>query len=228
MLGIPVLGAVGPAQSDELVHFTSRGREPGPGAAPDVRAMTASQRLDSILVSETLRTFPPYSVARACACFSESPANHLSHLIADRQFEPWGIVVPREGLLAAGGGAVAYVPDEVYDEFRAAGLEHWAVRTGVGSSWMHEREWRMPAPDGTAGMELYKLRAVLVGDLDWRPSLVGTGLFMHMDQGTLCAGCVDPYCEEERVLPRLWQESEIWVWNPVARQVVRYPPGVLR
>jgi hypothetical protein len=23
-------------------------------------------------------------------------------------------------------------------------------------------------------------------------------------------------------------QSEIWVWNPIARQVERYPPGVLR
>ncbi|MFF3919458.1 hypothetical protein ACFYZB_39730 [Streptomyces sp. NPDC001852] len=228
MVEISLLGSVGPAQSDELVHFTSRGREPGPGATPDVRAMTASQRLDSILGSETLRTFAPYGVARACACFSESPANHLAHLIVDRQFEPWGIVATRDGLLAAGGGAVAYVPDEVYNQLRAAGLEHWAVRTGAGSTWMHEREWRVPAPDGTAGMQLYSLRAVLVGDRDWRPSPVRTGLSMHMDQGTLCEGCPDPFCEEMTDLPRLWLQSEIWVWDPVTRQVELYPPGALR
>ncbi|MGW3657223.1 hypothetical protein ACWD6R_16680 [Streptomyces sp. NPDC005151] len=223
-----LLGAVGPAQSEELVHFTSRGREPGPGATPDVRAMTASQRLDSILYSELLRTFAPYGVERACACFSESPANHLAHLIGDRQFEPWGIVATRQGLLEAGGGAVAYVPDEVYDQFRVAGLEHWAVRTGTGSTWMHEREWRVPAPDGTAGMQLYNLRAVLVGDRDWRPSPVGTDLWMHMNEGTLCQGCPDPFCEEITELPRLWLQSEIWVWDPVAQQVELYPPGALR
>jgi hypothetical protein len=49
-----VLGAVGPAQSEELVYFTSRGREPGPGAPPDIRAMTASERLDSTPRSEVL------------------------------------------------------------------------------------------------------------------------------------------------------------------------------
>lgn len=229
MMGeMPLLGAVGPAQSDELVHFTSRGREPGPGATPDVRAMTASQRLDSILGSETLRSFAPYGVARACICFSESPASHLAHLIGDRQFEPWGVVATRDGLLAAGGGSVAYVPDEVYDQFRDAGLDHWAVRTGAGSTWMHEREWRVPAPDGTAGMQLYNLRAVLVGDRAWRPTEVRTGLFVHMDQGELCGGCGDPFCEEMTDLPRLWSQSEIWVWNPLARLVERYPPGALR
>jgi hypothetical protein len=93
---------------------------------------------------------------------------------------------------------------------------------------MHEREWRVPAPDGTVGMQLSILRAVLVEDRDWRPTPVGTGLFMHMDQGELCAGCVDPFCEEMTDLPRLWMQSEIWVWNPIARQVERYPPGVLR
>ncbi|MER6918844.1 hypothetical protein [Streptomyces spiralis] len=191
--------------------------------------MTASERLDSILRGEVLRSSQPYGAERACLCFSESPPDHLAHLIADRQFEPYGIVVTREGVLDAGGGAVAYVPEDTYSLFRAAGLEHWAVRTGTDSTWMHEREWRVPVPDGpqTVGMQLGSLRAVLVGDPAWRPSRIGTGTWIHMQEGTPCHGCGDPFCEEYTVLPRLWLESEIWVWDEAARGVTRYPPGTL-
>jgi hypothetical protein len=137
-------------------------------------------------------------------------------------------VATRDGLLAAGGGTVAYVPEEVYEAFRTAGLEHWAVRTSAGSTWMHEREWRVPAPDGADGLQLYNLRAVLVGNPNWRPTEVRTGWFMHMDQGELCGGCNDPFCLEMTDLPRLWLQSEIWVWNSAVRQVEVYPPGALR
>lgn len=231
MLAIPALGAVGPAQSEELVHFTSRGREPGPGAAPDIRPLSASERLDSILYFELLRSSKPYGVERACVWFSESPPDHLAHLIVDRQFEPWGIVVTREAVLDAGGGAVAYVPDDIYTQFRAAGLGHWAVRTGTDSTWMHEREWRVPVFDEpkavTLGVQLTSLRAVLIGDPDWRPSRERTGMWIHMQDGTPCHGCGDPFCEEIMEWPRLWLESEIWVWDMAARAVTRHPPGTL-
>ena len=116
--------------------------------------MRPEERLDAILAGQAQFGFPPFSRPPTgaapnppgpCVCYSESPPDHLAHLIVDRCFQPWGIVITREQMLKAGGGAVAYVPDTVYSTLYQAGLAAWAVRTSSGSQWMHEREWlRVP------------------------------------------------------------------------------------
>ncbi|MGW5442723.1 hypothetical protein [Streptomyces asiaticus] len=186
--------------------------------------MSAQERLDGILQEEQYRAFPPFGATTPCVCFSESPPEHLTHLIGLGRFSPWGIVNTRAGLLNMGGGSVAYVPDAVHTKFRAAGLEHWSVRTGSNSAWMHEREWRLPRPKGYVGIR--RVRAVLVGDPDWRPSLVET----WVDRSTgdpLPGPDVSAHAEPVVDLPRLWRESPIWVWDPDREAVVKYRPGTL-
>ena len=138
------LGLVGPAQSDHLYHFTGRNGARPSWVPPQIQQMTAQGRLDGILRDERFLAFAPFGASTACVCFSESPPDHLGHLIRTGRFEPWGVVTSRASLLGIGGGSVAYVPDDVYASFSASGLGHWAVRTGSGSVWMHEREWRLP------------------------------------------------------------------------------------
>lgn len=173
-----VLQAVGPAQSDTLIHFTSRGENASftPKVPEQYRQMTAQDRLDSILGSGRLYGYPPFGAQQTCVCFSESPPDHLAHLITDRGFGPWGVVVTRAGVLKHDGGAVAYVTDDVYTRFAEAGLAHWAVPIRENSQWMHEREWRAPLCEEVNGtvkqyscFSMASAHAILIGDPGWRP-----------------------------------------------------------
>ncbi|MGW0704182.1 hypothetical protein ACWD0A_33820 [Streptomyces sp. NPDC002867] len=222
------LGIVGPAQSDDLYHFTGRNGARPAVVPEEIQLMTPQERLDSILREEQFRVFAPFGARTACLCLSESPPNHLEHLIGIGRFSPWGIVTRRHHLIRRGGGAVAYVPDAVYQQFKAADLEHWAVRTGVDSTWMHEREWRLPLPDGRKTLGIGRVTAILVGDPEWRPSLTETGAWVDRSTGEPLAGPGgNPYAEPLIDLPRLWRESPVWVWDPASRSLVKHTPGEL-
>ncbi|MEU4095267.1 hypothetical protein [Streptomyces sp. NPDC026673] len=223
-----MLGPIGPAQSDELIHFTGKGGAFPASVPEEIRRLQPQERLDAILASAVLKGFPPFGATRACVCFSESPPEHLAYLITVCGFAPWGVVITRGQMLGAGGGAVAYVPTQVRQDFAQAGLGHWAVRTDTDSMWMHEREWRLPLRPGGEGAKLGGLAAILIGDAAWRPSLVGTGNWVNRSTGERCFGPdADPYCEEVEDLPELWQRSEIWVWDKASQTVVRHAPGTL-
>ncbi|WP_331742375.1 hypothetical protein [Streptomyces sp. NBC_01006] len=136
-----VLQGAGPAQSDTLVHFTSRGENASftPKVPEKFRQMTAQERLDSILGSGRLYGYPSFGAQQTCVCFSESPQDHLAHLIADRGFGPWGVVVTRVGVLSHDGGAVAYVTDDVYKRFVDAGLG--PIATGYRNGYTGEQAY---------------------------------------------------------------------------------------
>ncbi len=91
---------------------------------------------------------------------------------------------------------------------------------------MHEREWRLPARAGS--VELGGVRAILIGDAAWRPSLVETGDWISGESGERLPGPdASPYARPEEDLPELWQQSWIWAWNPESKSVDRYAPGTL-
>ncbi|MFE3143362.1 hypothetical protein [Streptomyces scopuliridis] len=220
------LGLVGPAQSDDLYHFTGRSGNRPVWVPEEIRRMTPQERLDAILGTRNLQGFRPFGTTQACICFSESPPNHLAHLIVDRGFSPWGFVTSRSAVLGQGGGSVAYVPDAVYSYFRAGGLEHWAVRTGSDSVWLHEREWRLPVRG--EGLRLASIRAILIGDPGWRPSLVETGDWLNGETGDLLPGPDgSPHTRPVEDLPLLWRNAEIWAWDASTRAVIKHPPGTL-
>jgi hypothetical protein len=219
------LGLIGPAQSDDLIHFTGRSGSRSKDVPQEIQRMSPSERLDSILAQRKLLAFPPFGVTHPCVCFSECPPDHLAHLIRLRGFSPWGIVVSRSGVLGCDGGAVAYVPDDVYAQFKEQGLEHWAVRTGPNSVWMHEQEWRLP----TKGVILTGVRAILVKDAAWRPSLVETDEWVNMETGEPSPGPdgSNPFIQRRKDYPELWRKSPIWVWDDRAQAVVKHAPGTL-
>ncbi|MFB7454861.1 hypothetical protein [Streptomyces sp. NPDC056194] len=223
---ITELGFVGPAQSDDLFHFTGRNGNRPRDVPEEIQRMKPSERLDSIITQQKLLAFPPFGARQACVCFSECPPEQLAYLITMGLFLPWGVVVRRSQVMDCGGGSVSYVPDKVYEKFERAGLEHWAVRTGEKSTWLHEREWRLP-PKGK-GIRLNALRAILIGDETWRPSLVDTNEWINAETGELCLGPGDtPSARPRQHYPELWRQSEIWVWDATAKRMIKHPPGTL-
>ncbi|MEC3995175.1 hypothetical protein VSR01_17195 [Actinacidiphila sp. DG2A-62] len=224
------LGFVGPAQSDHLYHFTARNGVFANWVPAEIQKMSGPARLNAILRDEQVRAFPPFSVGEAgmpCVCLSESTPEQLAYLIAMMMFGPWGIVTNRAHANSRGGGAVAYVPGPVFDTFRRHDLGHWAMRTEAGSTWLHEREWRIPCRSGR--YEIGVLDAILVGNAAWRPSKVvtewvnvDTGLPVEADQAE------NPHVVPTREdYPRLWRETPVWAWDRAAGQVVKYEPGEL-
>ncbi|KJS52536.1 hypothetical protein VM98_30755 [Streptomyces rubellomurinus subsp. indigoferus] len=173
------MAGAGPAQSDALTHFTGRpfDRPNTPKVPEEIRELKPEERLARILLSEELLAFPAFGATVPTVSFSESPQKHLEHLIGERGFPPWGIAVSREGLLATGGGAVAYLPEDVRDTFPES-LRHWVVpikTDGSRGDWSHEREWRRPQSSGSVGFAAeFVAKAILIGDPEWRPIRTGT------------------------------------------------------
>ncbi len=227
------LGLVGPAQSEYLYHFTGRNGARPNWVPQEIQQMTPMERLDAILRERQFRAFAPFGAAEQgdgangtpCVCLSECPPEHLDHLILVRGFTPWGIVSTREHVNRLGGGAVAYVPPEVHGEFVRAGLGHWAVRTEPHSTWMHEREWRVPRPKGRAG--LASVTAILIGDPDWRPTKVPTGRWADGANGEELPGPNTPGAVELEDYPLLWKNSPVWVWDREKREAIKHEPGEL-
>ncbi|MFE1909428.1 hypothetical protein ACFW96_38040 [Streptomyces gardneri] len=220
------LGITGPAQSDDLYHFTGRIGDRPNDVPNHIQKMTPQERLDTILAERTLRAFPPFGAGFPCACFSESTPDHLAFLVKSWKVKPWGIVGSRMSLLRLGGGTVAYVPDQQYQHFKNVGMAHWAVRVGTNSTWMHEREWRIPRQNGE--IRLQGVRAILIGDASWRPSLVDTGEWINAENGEQCQGPGEtPLAQPRMDYPGLWRESAVWVWDSKSEAVIKHAPGTL-
>ncbi|MFM9709062.1 hypothetical protein [Streptomyces galilaeus] len=193
--------------------------------------MTPQARLDTILRDETFRAFAPFGAAdpgrsgMPCLCFSECPTGHLDHLITLRGFTPWGLVTIQEVVNSIGEGAVAYVPSDVHKAFQKAGLGHWAVRTAADSTWLYEREWRVPLPDGGAGIK--GVKAIPIAEAEWRLTRVPTGQWVEGDTGIEVPDPGNPNAVQFHDYPRLWRESNVWVWDRRKRDVAKYEPGEL-
>ncbi|MEV6738632.1 hypothetical protein AB0N14_17555 [Streptomyces sp. NPDC051104] len=225
------LGMVGPAQSEYLYHFTGR-NGPRPHWVPEeIQSASPEARLEAILQERKFRAFAPFGAAdpgesgMPCLCFSESPPEHLDHLIQWRRFDPWGVVTTRSMINRHGGGAVAYVPPDVHEDFKKADLGHWAVRTEQRSTWLHEREWRLPIRKGGVGIQ--SLAAILVGNAEWRPEKVPVGWVDRSTGEPLPGPEANPYAEPVLDYPSLWRESPIWVWDKETRKLVKYDAGEL-
>ncbi|MFJ9745729.1 hypothetical protein [Streptomyces chartreusis] len=137
-----------------LVHFTGRPR--GPGELPEFPPTTPEQRLVSILHSGTLRGAHTFGTDAPVICFSEVTEEARRTMLRDgvgrAPYEPWGLVLHRRRLIAAGARPVLYVSREERAEMQAALPRRTynrcvayepAPTQGSRSDWLHEREWRI-------------------------------------------------------------------------------------
>ncbi|MFJ9656183.1 hypothetical protein [Streptomyces microflavus] len=72
------------------------------------------------------------------------------------------------------------------------------------------------------------MRAILVADAEWRPTMLPMGRWVDGETGLEVAGPGAPNAVEFHDYPRLWRESNVWVWNREKRDFDKYGPGELR
>ncbi|MFG2800595.1 hypothetical protein [Streptomyces pseudovenezuelae] len=142
-----------PDLPDTLVHFTGRPR--GPNERRDFPPTTPEDRLVSILRSGALRGAAPFGLDAPVLCFSEVTEEARRVMLRDGvgrgPYEPWGLVLDRQQLIAARARPVLYVSREERDQMKAA-LPRRTYNRCVAyepdpsrgrSDWLHEREWRI-------------------------------------------------------------------------------------
>ncbi|MEV0351512.1 hypothetical protein AB0H88_37550 [Nonomuraea sp. NPDC050680] len=214
---LPLLAALGPGQSDLLIHFC--GRRPGskftPTVPADIKAMAPHQRLDAILRTQTLRAFVPFRASVPAVCLSESPGPHLLHMLTERGMPPWGVFLHRRSVIAAGGGAIAYPPEAVHQQWPAE-IQVWGnpIRTN-GQSVMDftwEREWRIPLPYGSISLLLGAVAAVLIGDPNWTPTPVATA-WVNGQTGAPLPGPAIPEAIPVPQYPEAWTQAPHFYWD---------------
>jgi hypothetical protein len=173
-----------PDLSPVLTHFCDRAR-PQARIPPEITAMTAPQRLASILWESRLRAFVTYSGGDPAICLTEATLHGLNFLIGRRHYQPWGLVFDRQSVYDAGGGPVWYARPEEYCSVGQISrrVQSWLVRLEPGSSdWLEEQEWRIPlsaaaaAPEPALPLQTLHLVALLVGDQNWSPARDGWAL----------------------------------------------------
>jgi hypothetical protein len=166
-----------------LVHFTGRPRS-DKEIIPEFARGSAEDRLLSILHSGVLRGNPTHWTDAPVVCFSEVTEEARRVMLRDGvrrgPYPPWGLVLHREQLIAAGARPALYVSRTERDMMK----EELAPRTynrcvvyepdpGKGwSDWLFEREWRLcfgraQAPVLPITRDL--VAGVIVGRKGWTP-----------------------------------------------------------
>jgi hypothetical protein len=218
------LGWAGPAQSELLTHFCGRpeNRRSTPDVPPEIVGMQPWDRLDAILSEERILGFPPFGPqsSQPMVCFSESPVDHLRHLLGERRWRPWGLVFARRFVYERDGGPVWYVRPQQFEQ-SYADLRSWMVRFGKPDGgfldWTHEREWRVPGE--ALGFDADDVLAVLVGDPDWAPSLVQYTVVDGYANGVTGEPCDQSevyaveYTSTHEDRPMTWLKARHWYWD---------------
>lgn len=148
---------------DVLIHMTGRMGTPNPKILPQITSMSALERLCAILATRQFIAAPAFDNTWPLVCFSQTTRRALSKLVNER-YIPVGLAIHKQAVFDHDGAPAFYVRGDEYDGFRAAlpaRLAARAVRLWPGSTqetpeaffitptqseWMHEREWRLPAP----------------------------------------------------------------------------------
>ncbi len=222
----PILSSTGPGQSNFLIHFCGRkASSPSTPHVPSpIRAMTPQERLDSILTTGTIRGFTPFRAHGPAVCLSESPGDHLLHMLTERGMPPWGVLLRRADVIAAGGGGIAYPPESVHQQW-PEDVQVWGnpIRTDgrglLDFSW--EREWRIPGESVVLKPKM--VAAVLIGDPDWKPSPVATE-WVNSYTGEPLPPDMFPEFTPEAVrlnrYPSSWTDAEHLYWDGAALRLM--------
>jgi hypothetical protein len=116
-----------------ITHFCDRAR---PQRVPDdVLALTAPNRLATILWQGRRLAFVTDSGGDPACCFTEATVAGLESLIGHRGFQPWALVFDRQSVYDAGGGPVWYARQAEYNALPALGsrVQSWSVGLDAGS-----------------------------------------------------------------------------------------------
>lgn len=148
--------------SDDLVHFTKRTGRENLVVPPEIRGMSAMERLAGIVRAGRIQAFHVFGGgALAVICLSEATSQHVSDLVHVAGWEPWGIGFTRHYIYELGGGPAYYVRTDDWRQFAAHAdkrMRALAVEFSPGDTdapldrpgvknWTHEREWRVPFTD---------------------------------------------------------------------------------
>ena len=152
-----------PDLSDFLAHFTRDGDPHGindpSNPVNEFNSLSASQRLEAILKSGTIKASTMPWTRRRAVCFTECPWSSL--LDHANQYSSFGIGFAKPRIFAAGGGPVYYVRADHFDkqqwvdhlytfvtpfwpEYRPLTLKESKYLSGKTVDYSHEREWRVP------------------------------------------------------------------------------------
>ncbi|MEU5561233.1 hypothetical protein AB0H47_34800 [Streptomyces globisporus] len=184
--------SIHPDLPETLVHFTGRPR--GRRELREFPPRTPEQRLVSILHSGILRGAHTFGTDAPVICFSEATEEARRVMLRDGAgargpYEPWGLVLDRQQLIAVGARPVLHLSAEEIGQTSQlpTRLRNRRVRYDPGSSdWLHEREWRIcfetgdnpvlllaPQPVFAAGGALsftpHRVVGVIVGVPGWAP-----------------------------------------------------------
>ncbi|WP_187451930.1 hypothetical protein [Streptomyces parvus] len=148
-----------PDLPETLVHFTGRPR--GRSALREFPQRTPEQRLVSILHSGNLCGAHTFGTDAPVICFSEATEEARRVMLRDGAgargpYEPWGLVLARQQLIAVGARPVLHVSREERTEMQASLPQRTYNRCVVyepdstrgRSDWLHEREWRLCFENG--------------------------------------------------------------------------------
>ncbi|MFI9297562.1 hypothetical protein [Streptomyces gardneri] len=188
-----------PDLPDTLVHFTGRPR--GQSELREFPPRTPEQRLVSILHSGILRGAQTFGTDAPVICFSEVTEEARRTMLRDGvgrgRYEPWGLVLHRQQLIAAGARPVLYVSREERNQMKEALPRRTYNRcvayepdpTRGRSDWLHEREWRICFDEGDVpelSIALHLVSGVIVDTPGWtpppmpeNPGLPGAGAPVH-------------------------------------------------
>lgn len=225
-----------PDLSEALTHFTGRARHASASIDTAIRAMSAPERLESILREQQLRPAVTYSGGLPAVCFTESTVSGLEYLIAQRGFQPWGIAVRRQWVYDQGGAPVWHVrpEDQAAVEQFSPRLRTWTVRldpdTERPSDWLHEREWRVPCEHGSLALDPDAVVAIIIGDPHWAPEPVGVEAHvagaLDSRTGIPTHDLTNPYTIVDEIelpiMPDGWEGKPRWYWT--GEQLVELPP----
>ncbi|HEY3549254.1 MAG TPA: hypothetical protein VGK17_24545 [Propionicimonas sp.] len=153
---------------DVLIHLTSRWGTPSPGVPQDIASLFPWDRVVSILHSASVRYSQPFDTRWPVVSFTQSTRRALYGL---SRFV--GVAFHKQAVWDAGGGPAYYVRGDQWtawqdsslpEPMRSMGVRLWpgwdgppelgtgarfVDQTGTRSEWLHEREWRLPSPNGT-------------------------------------------------------------------------------
>lgn len=147
--------------SHGLVHLTRKRREQVASDTessshpwePDESAMQttvpAFEVLKEILTSGVIKGSGPTGFVRGstrAACFSEMPLSAVSRVAKSEgsKYEPYGIIVHKSSVFAAGGRPVIYLPRDEANWLPEDQLWRHVRFEPPDVDWTHEREWRCP------------------------------------------------------------------------------------